>query len=147
MWAASYWRASLPVAALATLALVVVPTLLMGATLPLLVGYLSRQSGNVGSSVGHLYYVNTLGAGAACLVCAVLLFPGLGMEGSVQVAVAFNAAVALGAVAAHWIAHRRHGGAMANADVHQTVDAGSASVVLRHRARDVLRQRPCIAVV
>ena len=120
--------ASLPVAALATLALVVVPTLLMGATLPLLVGYLSRQSGNVGSSVGHLYYVNTLGAGAACLVCAVLLFPWLGMQSSVQVAATFNAAVALWAVAAHWIAHRRHGGAMANAAVHQTIDAGSASL-------------------
>ncbi|ABD68535.1 putative spermidine synthase [Rhodoferax ferrireducens T118] len=93
--------APLPLTALVTLALVIVPTLLMGATLPLLVGHLVRRSGNVGASVGQLYYVNTLGAGAACLACAVLLFPLLGMQGSVLVAVAFNAAVALGAVAAH----------------------------------------------
>lgn len=99
--------APLPLTALATLSLVVVPTLLMGATLPLLVGHLVLRSGNVGSAVGQLYYVNTLGAGAACLVCAVLLFPLLGMQSSVLIAVAFNAAVALGAVAAHEVDRRR----------------------------------------
>ena len=99
--------APLPLTALVTLALVIVPTLLMGATLPLLVGHMVRRSGNVGASVGQLYYVNTLGAGAACLACAVVLFPLLGMRGSVAVAVAFNAAVALGAVAAHLVDRRR----------------------------------------
>src|SRR4030095_8343041 len=38
---------SLPAIALLTLALVIVPTLLMGATLPLLVGHLVLRSGNV----------------------------------------------------------------------------------------------------
>lgn len=93
--------APLALTALVTLGLVIVPTLLMGATLPLLVGHLVRRSGNVGGAVGQLYYVNTLGAGAACLVCATLLFPLLGMQGAVAVAVAFNAAVALAAVVAH----------------------------------------------
>jgi spermidine synthase len=88
--------------ALVTLALVMVPTLLMGATLPLLVGHLVRRTGNVGGAVGLLYYVNTLGAGAACLVASVLLFPFLGMQGAVLVAVAMNVAVALGALAAFW---------------------------------------------
>ena len=84
------------------LALVIVPTLLMGATLPVLVGHLVRRTGNVGSAVGLLYYVNTLGAGAACLVCTLLLFPFLGMQGALLVAVALNAAVAIGALVAHW---------------------------------------------
>ena len=97
---------ALPVVALATLALVIVPTLLMGATLPLLVGHLVGRSGHVGESVGLLYYVNTLGAGAACLVCAVALFPWLGMQASVVVAVAINAAVALGAIAAFAVERR-----------------------------------------
>lgn len=87
---------------LVTLALVAVPTLLMGATLPVLVGHLASRSGNVGSSVGRLYYVNTLGAGAACLASSVLLFPFLGMQMSVYVAVAMNAMVALGALGAYW---------------------------------------------
>src|SRR5437588_125961 len=81
----------LPAMAAVNLALVIVPTLLMGATLPVLVGHLVRRSGNVGSSVGLLYYVNTLGAGAACLACTVLLFPFLGMQGTIYVAVALNA--------------------------------------------------------
>lgn len=92
---------SLPATAAATLALVVVPTLLMGATLPILVSHLVRRSGNIGSAVGLLYYINTLGAGAACLACAVLLFPFLGMSGSIYVAVAMNVTVALGALIAH----------------------------------------------
>jgi spermidine synthase len=94
----------LPLAAMAAaaLAVVIVPTLLMGATLPLLVGHLARRSGHVGSAVGLLYYVNTLGAGAACLACMALLFPFLGMQGAVYVAVAINAVVAAGALAVHW---------------------------------------------
>ncbi|MCO5398522.1 spermidine synthase [Ralstonia soli] len=85
-----------------TLALVLVPTLLMGATLPILVGHLARRSGNVGNAVGLLYYVNTLGAGVACLACAVLLFPFLGMQAAVHMAVAMNVAVAVGALFMHW---------------------------------------------
>ena len=58
------WTAGWPLPAMAfvSLMLVIVPTLLMGATLPLLVSHLVRRSGNVGSAVGLLYYVNTLGA-------------------------------------------------------------------------------------
>lgn len=93
---------SLPATAAAALALVIAPTLLMGATLPVLVNHLARRSGRLGSSVGLLYYVNTLGAGAACLACALLLFPFFGMSGSIYVAVAMNCTVALGALAAQW---------------------------------------------
>jgi spermidine synthase len=92
----------LPAMAAANLGLVLVPTLLMGATLPVLVAHLVRRTGGVGSAVGLLYYVNTLGAGAACLVCTVLLFPFLGMQGSVYAAVAINGVVAAGALVAHW---------------------------------------------
>ena len=100
----------LPLAATAcvALALVIVPTLLMGATLPVLVSHLVRRLGNVGSSVGLLYYVNTLGAGAACLVCTVLLFPFGGMQSAVYVAVVINGAVAAGALAAYWNDQRHH---------------------------------------
>jgi spermidine synthase len=101
----------LPAMAAINLALVIVPTLLMGATLPLLVSHLVRCSGNVGGAVGLLYYVNTLGAGAACLVCTILLFPFLGMQGAVYTAVAMNAAVAIGALVAHWRSHEQAGNA------------------------------------
>jgi spermidine synthase len=100
----------LPLTAVVALGLVIVPTLLMGATLPVLVGHLVRRSGNVGGSVGTLHYVNTLGAGAACLMATVLLFPFLGMQGSVRVALAINGAVAVGALAAYWQERRGAGG-------------------------------------
>src|ERR1700733_12242191 len=95
--------ANWPLAAMAAvnLLLVIVPTLLMGATLPILVSHLVRRSGQVGGAVGLLYYVNTLGAGAACLLSCVLLFPFLGMHRSVLVAVALNVAVAFCAVVIH----------------------------------------------
>jgi hypothetical protein len=41
---------------------IVLSTLLMGATLPLLIEHSVRSSGNVGSSVGSLYFANTLGS-------------------------------------------------------------------------------------
>src|SRR5439155_2563781 len=114
----------LPAMATVNLGLVIVPTLLMGATLPVLVSHLARRSGNVGSAVGLLYYVNTLGAGAACLVCTLLLFPFLGMQGAVYAAVAMNGAVGAGALVAHWL--NRNGFAPAPVDVL----ASPASVVM-----------------
>jgi spermidine synthase len=84
------------------LALVIVPTLLMGTTLPLLVGYLAQRSGTVGGSLGRLYCANTFGAGVVCLLAALLLFPFSGMESAIYVAIAINVAVAAGALAAQF---------------------------------------------
>lgn len=94
---------SLPAIAFINLLLVLVPTLLMGATLPILVSYLVRISGQIGSAVGTLYFVNTLGAGAACLVSAVLIFPFLGMHGAIMIAAGINTVVGAGAIAAHML--------------------------------------------
>ena len=79
--------------------LVVIPTMAMGATLPLLTSYLVRQSGNVGRAVGVLYFVNTLGSAVACLVAAKITMPMLGMSGSVQFAAAINVLVGLSVLA------------------------------------------------
>ncbi len=102
------WLVGLPLAvtAVATIAVVFVPTFLMGATLPILVNHLVPRLRNVGMTVGTLYYVNTLGAGASCLFSMLALFPWIGMRGSVLVAVGINLLVALAAVLTH-IATRR----------------------------------------
>ena len=93
--------------AIVSFALVVIPTMLMGATLPLLVEHVARRSRNVGNAVGTLYFVNTLGAGFACFLCAFFLFPFLGLTGSIDVAVAINAAVGLAAIVAQkFAAHK-----------------------------------------
>jgi spermidine synthase len=79
-------------------ALLMIPTLLMGSTLPLLVEHFVRRTGNVGESVGTLYSVNTLGSGVACLAAAYLLMRQLGEAGSVRLAVCFNLLVGVTAL-------------------------------------------------
>ena len=73
--------------------LLLVPTLLMGSTLPLLVEHLVRQTENVGESVGSLYSVNTFGSAVACFVASTFLMRALGQSGSVRVASAINLVV------------------------------------------------------
>jgi spermidine synthase len=113
--------------ALVALALVAIPTFLMGATLPVLVGHMIRRSGNVGGSVGNLYYVNTLGAGAACLVAAALIFPLSGMQTAIHIAVALNAAVATGAL----VAYRREPRAWQAATPMARIDAPAPKPLMR----------------
>ena len=80
---------------LITLVLIIFPTILMGATLPILTAELVHRSGNVGRSVGMLYFANTLGSAAACFAAALVTMPLLGMSGSVKLAAALNATVGL----------------------------------------------------
>jgi predicted membrane-bound spermidine synthase len=80
--------------ALVTFALLALPTLAMGATLPLLVNYRVSRSGNVGYSVGSLYFINTLGAAAGSFAAVVFLMGALGQQGVVWTAVCCNLAVA-----------------------------------------------------
>lgn len=81
-----------------TFLLLLVPTLLMGSTLPLLVAYAVRQTANVGESVGLLYAVNTFGSGVACLLAAVFIMRTLGESGTIRLAATLNLIVALAAL-------------------------------------------------
>jgi spermidine synthase len=96
---------NLPVIAVTavTLVLVIIPTFFMGATLPVLTQYFVQRVKNVGSSVGLLYCINTLGSAVACFVSAFGLMQFLGMQYSVLVAVAINALVgSIGVCLACW---------------------------------------------
>jgi spermidine synthase len=86
-----------------TFFLVLVPTLLMGSTLPLLVAHLVRSSGNVGKSVGTLYFVNTLGSAFASAAAVLVVLGRAGQTGSVRAAALLNVVVSLLA----YVAHRR----------------------------------------
>src|SRR6267143_2406994 len=93
-WAATYSAgANLPSVILFSLVLLLIPTILMGATLPILVEHLVRRSGRVGASVSRLYFVNTLGSAIACYVCAMYLLREWGQSGSVSVAACLNSLV------------------------------------------------------
>jgi spermidine synthase len=86
-----------------TFFLVLIPTLLMGSTLPLLVAHLVRENKNVGKSVGTLYFVNTLGSAFAAAGSVLFILGRTGQAGAVRVAAVLNLTVSLLA----YIAHRR----------------------------------------
>lgn len=78
-----------------TYALLSLPTILMGATLPILVDYLHRYYRNIGKSVGVLYFINTLGSAIACFITVDILFAFFGQQTAVIVAALCNFIVAL----------------------------------------------------
>ncbi len=57
-----------------------VPTVLMGGTLPVLVRTIIRQFKEIGSKVGTLYFLNSAGAMFGCLIAGFLLIPSFGLE-------------------------------------------------------------------
>ena len=81
-----------------TFLLVLIPTTFMGSTLPILVEHLVRTSQNVGSCVGALYFVNTLGSGVACLVVVRPLMSYFGQAGTIRCAALVNILVSVGAL-------------------------------------------------
>jgi MFS family permease len=87
-------------------AAVLVPTVFMGATLPILVASLVRSSGNVGRSVGMLYFVNTLGSAVGSLAAAAWILGALGQGGAVLLAAGINLAASLTVIGVHLFAAR-----------------------------------------
>ena len=79
--------------AAAAFGLLLVPTVLMGATLPILVAYLDLHMRDVGRSVGLLYFMNTLGSALAAVVTVDVLFAVVGLRGASWVAAGLNLAV------------------------------------------------------
>ncbi len=79
--------------ALGALALLV-PTILMGMTLPLLARFLGSRASSLGLSVALLYGANTLGAAFGALLAGYLIIPALGLLKTTLLAAAANLAVA-----------------------------------------------------
>ena len=86
--------------------LVFLPTLLMGATLPLLVGWRVNTTGHVGRSVSGLYFVNTLGASLGAFAGVFGFLHNSGLSGSIKVAALLNLVAAV-SILAVWALQRR----------------------------------------
>jgi hypothetical protein len=69
------------------------PTLLMGATFPVLIEYLNITNQHAGRSVGLLYGANACGASIACFFTVDILFIFTGLKGSIISAALMNFAV------------------------------------------------------
>src|SRR5919106_1870358 len=74
--------------------LLVFPTLLMGATLPVLSRFFVRSFAQFGRRIGDLYATNTLGAVIGCAAGGFFLIPTLGMRTTVFVAATVNLVIA-----------------------------------------------------
>jgi len=85
-------RAALAVAAM------IVPTTLMGGTLPVLTRFIAREGDVVAHRLSALYTFNTFGAVAGTLAAGFLLIPSLGITRTLLVAVGVSTAVGLIAV-------------------------------------------------
>lgn len=75
-----------------------VPTTLMGATLPLLVRYVTQHAGQAARWVGVLYGINTLGAVAGTLATGFYLIPVLGLTVTTGSAAGLNIAIGIAAL-------------------------------------------------
>jgi spermidine synthase len=76
--------------AVSSFLILVIPTGLMGITLPLLARYAIRKEEEVGSRIALLYAINTGGAVAGTLCAAFLLLPAIGLRSTVHVGVLVN---------------------------------------------------------
>jgi predicted membrane-bound spermidine synthase len=85
--------------------LLLIPTSLMGATLPILVAHATRIWGNVGRSIGILYQVNTFGAAFGVLIIGFLWFLLFEIDTAIRLAAVLNLLVSL--LTFLWV--QRHG--------------------------------------
>lgn len=81
--------------AIKTVFLLLIPTTLMGMTLPLLSIALIERGLVVSESVGKLYYFNTVGAAMACLSTGFFIFNVINISQTIYLAASLNFLVAI----------------------------------------------------
>ena len=75
--------------------LLLIPTFLMGSTLPLLTAFFNHHISNIGESIGQLYFYNTLGAAMGALSTGFILFNFLTLSQPLMLAASFNILISL----------------------------------------------------
>ncbi|MBI2194503.1 MAG: fused MFS/spermidine synthase [Planctomycetes bacterium] len=76
-------------------AVILIPTLAMGATLPILVRHYVTRRQDAGRQTAWLYGLNTAGAVAGNLLCGFYLLPAFGMRHTLAIAVVLNCGIGL----------------------------------------------------
>ena len=79
-------------------AILLVPTTLMGASLPILARHVAERGGAVAGRIGLLYAANTAGGIAGSVLAGFVLIGGIGIVATMRLAAALNVAVGLGAL-------------------------------------------------
>lgn len=79
-----------------TLTVILVPTILIGATFPLVTKIYTRNVGKVGTALGNVYSINTLGGVFGSIIAGFFLIPAIGMQNGIILVSTIN--VVLGGV-------------------------------------------------
>jgi predicted membrane-bound spermidine synthase len=90
-------RGPAPAVVSANFLLLLLPTSMMGATLPMLVAYCVQTYRTVGSAIGLLYFINTIGAAVGAAVTGFVWFYYFGLAETVRSAAVLNVLVGVGA--------------------------------------------------
>lgn len=115
--------------ALLALLLLFIPVSLMGATLPLLARFVSREVRVQGMRIGALYTLNTLGAVTGCFLAGFFLIPQLGYAQTTLVGAIAN--ILVGIVA--WVLSRKQDTALDDPREDMATGNGSDAGLNRHR--------------
>ncbi|MEJ2215819.1 MAG: fused MFS/spermidine synthase [Gemmatimonadota bacterium] len=78
---------------LRSLTVMLVPTILMGMTVPMVAKIYTRRLGRLGASLGTVYAMNTVGGVVGSLVAGFVLVPVLGVSDSIVLIAAFSAVI------------------------------------------------------
>jgi predicted membrane-bound spermidine synthase len=108
--------------------LLLLPTTLMGATLPFLAGWLERQGSDSGRRVARFYALNSLGAVLGAWLAGFLLVRMLGLDASIRIAALLNGLVGAAAVL------------LGNLEMPGVAASGSRSVTDRLEVSAILRR-------
>jgi spermidine synthase len=113
--------------------ILVVPTTIMGASLPVLARFVADRGGSAAVRIGWLYAANTAGGITGTLLAGFVLIGGIGIASTTRVAAAVNAAVGLGALALA-VGSRRQGAerpeSVAGATGERLTSAASRTILL-----------------
>lgn len=88
-------HASMGQVALLNFIVLLLPTFLMGTTLPLLTFFFNQYIENIGESIGTLYFCNTIGAAAGSYLCGFVFYNHFTLSQTILFAAAFNFATAV----------------------------------------------------
>ena len=90
-----FFSSSIHVIGFVIFLLLLLPTSLMGATLPMLTYHLNLNYNNVGTSIGRLYFSNTIGAAIGSFATGFILFRSFTLIECIFIAALMNITVAI----------------------------------------------------
>ncbi|MDH5326734.1 MAG: fused MFS/spermidine synthase [Gammaproteobacteria bacterium] len=96
--AAAQLGLTIPIKFALTMALLIIPTICMGATFPVMASLLIRRNHEVGLRMSQLYSLNTAGAVLGAALAGFVFIPKWGLDGAVYIAFSINMLIVIAAI-------------------------------------------------